>query len=123
MIHILGKTYVPGPPSGGAGFTAAEAWVQATVGSVEQHPMRVAGAALGLCCPKLTTHTLAAHGYDILGFGGAVYGDLRKAGATAMEIADAAAPCFPILRDLVSPTEKEVRDNVDFSKGGGGSTP
>lgn len=121
--HILGKSYTPQPPSGGSGFASAEEWISAAHTAPPSAGMRVASSALALCCPGVTRETLAAHGYDILAFGGAVYGGLRKAGATAEEIAEAATPCYAILRDLVSPTEQEVKDKADFSKGGDASTP
>ena len=121
-VHILGKFYTPQPPSGGSGFTSAEEWASAAHAAPLGAGMRVASSALALCCPGLTRETLAAHGYDMLAYGGAVYGQLRKAGATAEEIAEAATPCYTILGDLASPTEQEVASKADFSKGGDAST-
>jgi hypothetical protein len=121
-VHILGKSYTPQPPSGGSGFTSAEEWISAAHTSPPAAAMRVAAAALALCCPGVSRETLSGHSYDVLAFGGAVYGVLRKAGATAEEIAEAATPCYAILRDLVSPTEQEVVEKANFSKGGDAST-
>lgn len=109
--------YIIGPPAGLDAFAAAEDWIQAAADPASP-PLRIAAAAVGLCAKGLAKTSLAACKYNMLAFGGAVYSELRQRGASAQEIADAASPCYAILRDLVVPTEAEVKAKEDFSAAG-----
>lgn len=125
VVMLLGKEWPVRPPTGASGFTVAEEWM-AVATDADQSPnlgLRVAAAALGFCTDVAKGVSFERHKYNVLEYGGEVYGLLRKAGATPQEIAAAASPCYQLLSGLVLPREVEVADKVNFSSGGGGSTP
>lgn len=62
----------------------------------------------------------AACRFDALDYGGKVYAWLRKQGATATQIQEAAIPIANALIDALPPRENEVADKADFIEGEGG---
>ena len=78
------------------------------------------GAAIGLTsdAANASRETLEKHSYNMLSYGGAVYGWLRQQGATADELLAAAPACYQAVVSLVTPKEKEVKEKVGFSLDG-----
>lgn len=122
-LKLLNKEWKIRVPRGGEGFALGEQWVAIAAKTGESAAMRVAGAALGLCTDLGGDLKLSAFDYDMLRYGGEVYGRLRMQGVSAQDIGAAAAPCYTLLTNLIAPRESEVAAKVDFSGGGDSSTP
>ena len=81
---------------------------------------RARAAALGLCTRlgRESGTTLAAHGYDVLAYGGAVYGWLREQGATMMDVAVQGNACIDAVAMGLAPREAEVESALGNSGAG-----
>lgn len=121
-ILLLGRTYPVSPPSGPSGFTSAEEWM--IHAGTENVGFRVLGAAIGLTTSlgKELGESLEKHKYDVLSYGGAIWGHLRQKGASVAELTATASVCFPAIVGLVTPKEVEVQSAQDFILGGATST-
>ena len=113
-ILLFGRTYPVSPPSGPSGFTSAEEWM--IHAGAENVGFRVLGAAIGLTTSlgKELGESLEKHKYDVLSYGGAVWGGLRQRGASVADLTATAGVCFPAIVSLVTPKEAEVQAAQDF---------
>lgn len=116
-IKILGRDWPVSPPSGPSGFTAAEEWRETVANHGESQGLRVLGAAIGLAtqAARPSGETLEKHSYNMLSYGGAVYGWFRQQGASAEDLLTAAPACYQAILALVTPKELEVKKKVDFT--------
>lgn len=123
-IQLLGRTYKVSPPAGSAGFTAAEEWVTTAQTISEGQGLRLLGASIGITTAlgRESGETLLKHGFNMLSYGGAVYGWLRQAGVSQADLVPCMAPCSQAIASVVAPKEQEVKDQVDFSSDGEPST-
>ena len=79
--------------------------------------MRVLGAIVGMCTdlgPELKADYVKAR-FDVLAYGGAVYGSLRERGVSAGDVAGAAYAILPLLSATVFPREQEVAERAGFT--------
>lgn len=115
-IHMLGRDHAITLP----GFAERE---DVAVAYSDAYPrggvrlMRAYSAAIGLCTRvgRESGHTLGDHKYDVLAYGGAVYGYLRGQGVPAKEIVEQGLPCVSAICDALAPRESEVREKEDFT--------
>ena len=116
-IELLGSQHVTALPDFAAREEAVAAWsTHASAG--DQRIMRVAGAVIGLCSPSIAAQagaSYARHGFDVLAFGGAVYGWLRGQGLEVGAIVAAARPLVDELAEALAPREAEVDAQAGFS--------
>lgn len=73
--------------------------------------LRVYGAVLGLCSRlgKRAEADYAASRFDVLAYGGEVYGWLRGQGVTPAQVAEAALPVIVAISEATFPRESEVK--------------
>jgi hypothetical protein len=119
-ITLGGREYPVQPP---ASFAEREdavvAWSEADTSAKTR---RAFGASIGLCCPaiaKAAGASYAAHGYDAMKFGEAVYNHLRTLGVKVPEISDGAHACLDLCMGARAPREEEVKSTADFTGPGG----
>lgn len=83
--------------------------------------MRVAAAHIGLCT-RLGRESGARYDkttdYDLMGFGGTVYGFLRKQGVSVADIMAAAQLVLPVVTAATAPRESEVVEALGNSEAG-----
>lgn len=83
--------------------------------------MRVAAACIGLCT-RLGREAGAKYDattqYDLMGFGGVVYGHLRKERVSVADIMAAASAVLPVVTAAAAPRESEVQDALGNSEAG-----
>lgn len=115
-ISLLGKSYpIKVPPQ----FAVREELVFAygdAAGTVSKQ-LRAASAVLGLCSPlgvEAGADYVKAR-FDVLAYGGAVYGWLRQRGAKPVDILTEAAPIADWIASQVFPREDEVKQQADFT--------
>jgi hypothetical protein len=115
-ITLLGREHaVTLPPQ----FAVVEELVVAygEAGDNNSRRLRVCGAILGICTPlgrEMKADYVKAR-FDVLAYGGAVYGACREKGATAAQVIEQA---HLILAELVAkafPREAEVAERAGFS--------
>lgn len=85
--------------------------------------LRVYGAFLGLCTRlgKESGADFARHRFDVLSYGGEVYGWLRGQGVTMAEIAEAAIPVVLAVDEVTFPRQAEVDEAAGNSEGDAGN--
>ena len=86
--------------------------------------LRVYAAAVGLCTRigREAEADYAAHRFDVLAYGGAVYTHLRGAGLAAADLAAAAGPILVAVMEATFPRAVEV-EAVAGNSGGSAATP
>jgi len=79
--------------------------------------LRRLAAALGLCTRlgRESGQTYAGHGYDLAGYGGAVYAWLRQQGVEPRDIVAPGRACLGACAESLMPREVEVKARADFS--------
>lgn len=108
-IELLGDKHAVILPDFAAREELAVAWGQARDrGGIAL--LRVLSAALGLCTRlgRQAGADYAKHRFDVLAYGGEVYGWLRSKGATPAEVRDAAMPVLVQVVRATFPTDDEV---------------
>jgi hypothetical protein len=118
-VSILGGSYGVGMPD----FAAREEMMIAFGDARNKRGttlLRVYSAALGLCT-RLGKESGASYqksGFDVLNYGGEVYGWLRQQGVTPADIATAAIPVIIRVSEETFPRQDEVVEAVGNSEGG-----
>lgn len=81
--------------------------------------LRRYAAAVGLCTRlgRESGQTLSAHGYDLLSYGGAVYGWLREQGLVPKDVIAPARTCMDDCAANLFPRESEVKAEMGNSGG------
>ena len=122
-VTLLGKTHLIVLPD----FAAREELVSAYADAAKRGGsalMRAYGAALGLCCPSIAKAAGADYGalrFDVLAFGGKVYGHLREKGVSPADVASAAVPLVVQVVEQTFPRQEEVDAAAGKSQAGEGS--
>lgn len=82
--------------------------------------LRVYSAALGLCTRlgREASADYSQHRFDVLSYGGQVYGWLREQGVTPKDIAEAAIPVIVEVSNAMFPRQAEVDAAVGNSEAG-----
>jgi hypothetical protein len=115
-VTLLGQEYaVTIPPQ----FAVVEELVVAygEAGDRASHRLRVCGAILGICTPlgrEFKADYVKAR-FDVLAYGGAIYGALRERGATSAQVAEQAHTILGALVAKAFPREQEVVERAGFS--------
>ena len=81
--------------------------------------MRVYAAVLGLCTRlgRMAGADYTAHRFDVLAYGGAVYGYLREQGVTMEQLSQAAVPLVITISEATFPRQPEVDEAAGNSGG------
>lgn len=112
-VTILGPQEVRIPPQ----FAVREELILAynDAGSFSAR-QRVNSAVIGLCTPlgKAAKVDYVRARFDVLAYGGAMYGYLREQGASMADVATAAKPILEYLDKLLFPSEAEVVAEANF---------
>jgi len=119
-VELLGRSHAVTLPD----FAAREELV---VAYSEAHgkrgvaALRVYSAALGLCTRlgKESGADYAKHRFDVLSYGGEVYGWLRKQGLDPVDIGKAGAPIIVALSEALFPRQDEVETAAGNSEARG----
>lgn len=122
VIELLGRKHHVTPPDFAACEDLMVCWSSAaTRGGIPL--MRVAAAHIGLCTRlgrdaggRYDSTTTVQ--YDLAGFGGTVYGYLRKRGVSVAEIMAAAQLLLPVVTQAAAPRESEVEEAAKNSEAG-----
>lgn len=82
--------------------------------------LRVYSAMLGLCTRlgRESGADYARHRFDVLAYGGEVYGWIRQRGGSPADLATAAAPLLAALSENLFPSDAEVAGAAGNSEGG-----
>jgi hypothetical protein len=119
-VEILGKQHIAALPSFGVREELCVLWGQH--GQEGGHrALRVYAAAVGLSCGigAAARADLRKTGWDLLGYGDAVYSYLREQGATSQDVVRAGVALLGEMAQDLFPREKEVDDAAGFSEGDG----
>jgi hypothetical protein len=96
------------------------------VSATDKPSLRLFGAAFGACFPRterMLKITPAQHGYDVLGYGGAVVDALLAQGVSSEDIIAAGAAALELCSSvLAGVTEQEVAAEEGFTAKPDGST-
>lgn len=120
-VTLLGKTHLVVLPD----FAAREEIVSAYADAAKRGGsalMRAYGAALGLCCPSIAKAAGADYGtlrFDVLAFGGKVYGHLRERGASPADVSMAGVGLVVQVLEATFPKQEEI--DAQMGKSGGGA--
>jgi hypothetical protein len=116
-VNLLGKEWpIALPPQ----FAVREELVIAYVESEgnTSRRLRVCAAIVGICTSigREAKADYVKARFDVLAYGGAVYGWLRESGAKPSDVAGQAATIYATLADIVFPREGEVKERAGFSE-------
>lgn len=118
-IELIGRSHAVVLPD----FAAREELVMALSECARKRGialLRVYSAMVGLCTRvgRDSGADYATARYDVLGYGGAVYGWLRAQGASPAQIGAAATVIAPLLTESLFPRQEEVDAALGNSAGG-----
>lgn len=116
-VNLLGREYkVKLPPQFAVVEELVLAWGE-TEGNHSQR-LRVCGAIVGICTDlgREARADYVKARFDVLAYGGAVYGYLREKGVPPAEVASAGVSLIGALAERAFPREAEVVARAGFSE-------